>query len=97
MIAERMAVVRCLRRERRILGATGSATACLNRALAEPVTSCRAKKTIRGACRRGLATLDYVIILAFILPLVAFMMRLGPQIIRLAYDMVGVLVSWPFL
>jgi hypothetical protein len=44
-----------------------------------------------------LATLDYVIILAFILPLVAFMMRLGPQIIRLAYDMVGVLVSWPFL
>lgn len=49
-------------------------------------------------CRRaGLATVDYVLILGVVLPLAAFIMWIGPRIIRLAYEMVCVLVSWPFM
>jgi hypothetical protein len=53
---------------------------------------------IRGRSpRRGLASLDYVLILAVILPTVAFICRIGPQIIQLAYAMICGLVSWPFM
>jgi hypothetical protein len=35
--------------------------------------------------------------LAVILPLVAFVMWIGPRVMQLAYEMVCVLVSWPFM
>jgi hypothetical protein len=38
-----------------------------------------------------------VLILAVILPTVAFICRIGPQIIQLAYAMICGLVSWPFM
>lgn len=47
--------------------------------------------------RRGAATLDYVLVLAAVLPLGAFCISSGRRIIRLAYEMVCVLVSWPFM
>jgi len=47
--------------------------------------------------RRGLASLDYVLILGVILPMVLVVMWAGPRIILLAYEMVCVLVSWPFM
>jgi len=47
--------------------------------------------------RKGVATLDYVLVLGVILPLAAFLLRVGPKIIRLVYEMVCVLVSWPFM
>ena len=47
--------------------------------------------------RSGLASLDYVLILGVVLPMVAFILRVGPRIIRVAYEMVCVLVSWPFM
>jgi len=47
--------------------------------------------------RTGLATVDYVLILGVVLPLAAFIMAIGPRIIRLAYEMVCVLVSWPLM
>ena len=47
--------------------------------------------------RAGSASVDYVLILGVILPMVVFIMRIGPRIIRLAYEMVCVLVSWPFM
>ena len=47
--------------------------------------------------RRGLASLDYVLILAVILPMVALTMWMGPRIMRLVYEMVCVLISWPFM
>ena len=52
-----------------------------------------------GASRRasGAASLDYVLVLGVILPLAAFILWAGPTIIRLAYEMVCVLVSWPFM
>jgi hypothetical protein len=50
-----------------------------------------------AACRRGAASLDYVLVLGVILPLVVFIMWVAPRIIRLAYEMVCVLVSWPYM
>jgi hypothetical protein len=47
--------------------------------------------------RTGLASLDYVLILGVVLPLVTLVMWAGPRIMRLAYEMVCVLVSWPFM
>ncbi|MBN2473601.1 MAG: hypothetical protein JXB62_03255 [Pirellulales bacterium] len=47
--------------------------------------------------RRGVSSLDYVLVLGVVLPLVVFIMRIGPRIIGLAYEMVCLLVSWPFM
>jgi hypothetical protein len=51
----------------------------------------------RNRRRAGAASIDYVLILGVILPMVTFIMWIGPRIIRLAYEMVMVLVSWPFM
>ena len=47
--------------------------------------------------RKGAAALDYVLIVATILPMVVFVMWAGPRIMRLAYEMACVLISWPFM
>jgi len=47
--------------------------------------------------RTGVAALDYVLVLCVVLPMAAFVMWAGPHIIRLAYDMVCVLITWPFM
>lgn len=47
--------------------------------------------------RKGAATLDYVLVLAVILPLLGFLYWVGPRIMNLVYEMTSVLVSWPFL
>ena len=47
--------------------------------------------------RRGAASLDYILVLGVLLPLITFIMWIGPRTIRLAYEMVCVLVSWPFM
>ncbi len=52
----------------------------------------------RGRHRRaGVASLDYVLVLGVVLPMIVFIMWAGPRIILLAYEMVCVLVSWPFM
>ena len=50
-----------------------------------------------GYRRSGVATLDYVLVLCVVLPLVVVIMRIGPRMMGLVYDMVCVLVSWPFM
>jgi len=47
--------------------------------------------------RAAAATVDYVLVLGVVFPLAAFILWAGPRIIRLAYEMVCVLVSWPFM
>ena len=39
----------------------------------------------------------FMLVLGTILPCVAFIFTIGPKIMRLAYEMVEVLVSWPFM
>ncbi|MBN2024821.1 MAG: hypothetical protein JW809_18725 [Pirellulales bacterium] len=47
--------------------------------------------------RGGVATLDYVLVLGVVLPMVAFIMHVGPRILRFAHEMIAVMVSWPFM
>ena len=48
--------------------------------------------------RAGVASLDYVLILAYVVvPIVFVLLPISRTILRLAYEMVCVLVSWPFL
>lgn len=54
-------------------------------------------KRVGAVRRRGLASLDYVLILGVVLPLVGFVLWAGPRIMRLAYEMVSALISWPFM
>lgn len=46
--------------------------------------------------RRGAAAIDYVLVLGVILPLAGFLYAVGPKIMNLVYDMVCVLIAWPF-
>jgi hypothetical protein len=47
--------------------------------------------------RTGAATLDYVLLVAVVLPLIAFVLRIAPRIMNLVYEMTSVLISWPFM
>jgi hypothetical protein len=53
------------------------------------------RKRLRA--RRGVAVLDYVLVLGVILPLVAFVMWVAPRIMNLVYQMLSLFVSWPFM
>ena len=46
--------------------------------------------------RRGVATLDYVLVICVVLPLAAFMFWAGPRMMNLVYEMTTVLLGWPF-
>lgn len=50
-----------------------------------------------GRRRVGAATLDYVLVLAVVLPLIALVLRIAPRMMNLVYEMTSVLVSWPFM
>lgn len=47
--------------------------------------------------RRGASSLDYVLILATMLPIVAFIITKGKKMMALVWEMLCVQVSWPFL
>ena len=58
---------------------------------------------VSGQCRNrmsrraGLASLDYVLLLGVILPMVGFILVFAPKLMQLVYEMVCTLVSWPFM
>jgi len=47
--------------------------------------------------RAGISTLDYVLVLAVILPLVAIVFPVGVRILRAVYSFFCVWLGWPFL
>jgi len=47
--------------------------------------------------RSGASSLDYVLILATMLPIVAFIITKGKRMMALVWEMLCVQVSWPFL
>jgi hypothetical protein len=57
----------------------------------------RTTEARRPRRRAGVTTLDYVLVLGVILPMVAFMMTHGRAVIGVVYQMLCVLISWPFL
>ncbi len=57
---------------------------------------------IRTACetslnRLGMATLDYVLVMGAVLPMVAMSYYYATKIIRAVYQMTCALVTWPFM
>lgn len=52
---------------------------------------------LRLRVRRGAATLDYVLLLAIVLPMATFVLWASPRIMNLVYEMTCVLISWPFM
>jgi hypothetical protein len=51
----------------------------------------------RGACRTGAASLDFVTTLGVIATLSGIAIGLSRRILVLVYDMMNVLIAWPFL
>lgn len=47
--------------------------------------------------RRGAATLDYVLVIATMLPVVLFVTVKGKRMMQLVWEMLCVLVSWPLM
>lgn len=54
-------------------------------------------RRLSRAQRVGAATLDYLLLLCVIFPLVAFVVPTGKKIIQLAYEMACMLIAWPFM
>ena len=51
----------------------------------------------RRRFRSGQAALDYVLVLCVVLPLVAFILGVAPRMMNLVYQMICLLVTWPFM
>ena len=47
--------------------------------------------------RRGVATLDYALLLGILLPAVAVLIGAGSKIMQLVYEMLAVFLAWPFM
>jgi hypothetical protein len=43
------------------------------------------------------ATLDYVLILGVVFPMAVLLLWIGPRMMLLVYEMIAVMVSWPFM
>jgi hypothetical protein len=62
------------------------------------IHSRRGKRLLRARSgRRGAATLDYILLLCLIFPLGTFVFWAAPRLMNLVYEMLCVLVSWPFM
>lgn len=47
--------------------------------------------------RRAQVAVDYVLVLGTLLPLCGILLMMGRRIIMLAYEMIGGMISWPFV
>ncbi|MFM8250497.1 MAG: hypothetical protein ACKOBW_02740 [Planctomycetota bacterium] len=52
--------------------------------------------TDRRRKRRGNATLDYVLLMGVVLPMIAFVYWIGPRIMNLVFQLTNALLTWPF-
>jgi hypothetical protein len=50
-----------------------------------------------GSRRRGNSALDYMLILAAMLPIVLFIVVKGKRVMQLVWEMLCILVSWPLM
>lgn len=47
--------------------------------------------------RAGSSTIDYFLLIGIVLPLAAFLFRIAPRAMQSVYDLLTVVVAWPFL
>lgn len=57
----------------------------------------RRTESAKAQRRRGISTLDYVLVIAVALPMITFIISRGMRMIQLAYEMICVLIAWPFM
>jgi hypothetical protein len=50
-----------------------------------------------GRRRHGSATIDYFLLICIVLPLAAFILRVAPRAMQSVYDLLTVVVAWPFM
>lgn len=62
----------------------------------QTVSTNRRRSHARHA-RHGAASLEYVLVLGAALPLAGACIYYGGMIVRLAYEMMCVLIAWPFM
>lgn len=55
------------------------------------------KAVLQRKARKGVASLDYVLVGGVVLPMAAFVLWIGPRIIQQVYDMLAVQIGWPFM
>jgi hypothetical protein len=60
-----------------------------------PAESSRDRAALRG--RIGFSTLDYVLSLGIVLPLLAVILPQGRRAMQLVFEMTTTLVAWPFM
>lgn len=48
------------------------------------------------ALRRGAATLDYVLVMGVVMPLVVFVYWAAPRAMNLVFELTSVVMGWPF-
>lgn len=68
-----------------------------NRCSRSPRGSTSSRRARQHCRRRGVATLDYVLLIGIVFPLAAFVLVVAPQIMLRVYEMVCAMVSWPFM
>jgi hypothetical protein len=64
---------------------------------ASPAPRRFARRARRCGRRRGSATVDYFLLFAIVLPLAALILGIAPRMIQSVYDMMTVVVAWPFM
>lgn len=47
--------------------------------------------------RRGVAALDFALVLGILLPIAAVVIGMGSRIMQLVYEMLAVFLAWPFM
>ena len=57
----------------------------------------RPSRLRKAALRKGVASLDYVLVGGVVLPMAAFVLWIGPRIIQQVYDMIAVQIGWSFM
>jgi nitrate reductase gamma subunit len=55
------------------------------------------RRVARRRPRRGSATVDYFLLFAIVLPLAGLILGIAPRMIQSVYDMMTVVVAWPFM
>ncbi|MFP6762137.1 MAG: hypothetical protein VB858_00925 [Planctomycetaceae bacterium] len=60
-------------------------------------TNSNCAKKISHPRAGAVSTLDYILGLCIVFPLIAFALPAGKRIIQLTYEMICVLIAWPFL
>jgi hypothetical protein len=61
------------------------------------LTHCRLRLRGKGRGRRGFSTLDYILAIGIVLPLLVVIWPQGRRAMQLVYEMTATLVAWPFL